>query len=139
MKTTQMITMKSLYILTALLGFQFNTLFAATGFSESTLLSNAIMTSIATPILAPVTPAEATFEDVSEAGATAIDIVALIPMIPMTADFSDGAPEAGIQINLAPVTPKEADFEEEKENGNTTGTGGLAPVTPNDADFEDHV
>jgi hypothetical protein len=118
MKITNMKTMKSIYILAALLGLQFNTIFASGNFSESPVLSNEVVNGITATMLAPTTPAEATFE----------------------ADFSDGAPVTEIHnFNLAPVTPKEADFEDENGTNNASSIRDLAPVTPNDADFEDHV
>ncbi len=132
--------MKTFYLLAALLGLQFNTLFAAVTFNESTLLSKDALTGIALTILAPVTPAEATFDDVVETSFTGFEISALAPAVPMIADFSDGAPVAEFStVTLAPVTPKEADFEDAAADGYTTPAGELSPATPASADFEDHI
>jgi hypothetical protein len=114
MKTTNMLTMKTFYILAAILGLQFNTIFAAVNFSEATVLSKEIV--------------------------AGVNVTALMPVIPMIADFEDGAPSIeSTSVRLAPATPAEADFEETPVNKNSSATIELAPVTPTDADFEDHV
>jgi hypothetical protein len=138
MKTTNMITMKSLYILAAMVGLQFNTMLASANFSESTVLSHGSMTGISAAFLAPATPALATFEDVAEPDSYESGLTALIPVVPMVADFSDDAPVTEINsISLAPVTPKVADFEDEKGSENASAVQDLAPVTPAAADFEE--
>jgi hypothetical protein len=137
MKTTNMITMKTFYILAAFLGLQFNTIFAASNFNETTILSKEIVIGITNAMLMPATPAEATFEDIAEAS---VNNGALTPALPMFADFSDEAPALETRpVNLAPVTPKEADFEDGTEPTCPSTARELAPVTPADADFEDHV
>lgn len=115
MKTTKMLTRKTIYILAAILGLQFNTLFAAVNFTKSTVepgygFNNAM--------LMPSTPSEATFEDVAEAAdgapTTEINLINLAPVTPKEADFEDGILPAEISPDhLAPVTPREADFEQE--------------------------
>jgi hypothetical protein len=62
-------------------------------------------------ILAPVTPAEATFEDVSFTGAGAADISVLAPSVPAEASFEDAEATAPEIPALAPSTPAVADFE----------------------------
>jgi len=69
-------------------------------------------------LLAPVTPAEATFEDAAPAFLTPFDIAALAPITPKEAefeaetDFNDVVtPEVDIKT-LAPALPAEADFED---------------------------
>ena len=86
--------------------------------------------------LAPITPAEATFEEVNDA-ITAGVAFNLAPVSPIEADFSDEIPETTINmITLAPVTPYEADFASDDE---TTNTSVLAPVAPSAADFSDGI
>ncbi len=110
MKTINILSKKTLFVLAVFLGFQFATTFAAVKSSER-VLSN--------------TPA-------------VINLSALFPVTPMVADFSDGAPSTDISlVKLAPVTPKEADFEEVTGTKNTSSIQDLAPVTPAAADFED--
>lgn len=139
--TNKMLTMKTMYVLAAFLGLQFNTIFAAENFSESpsSVSGNATVTVLNQ--LSPVTPAEATFEDLSEPGFSNPVSDILEPSVPVEADFSDEAPavaEVSVTI-LAPVTPKEADFEDETGNGRMTPQEDLAPVTPVIADFEDQA
>jgi hypothetical protein len=87
-------------------------------------------------MLAPVTPAEATFEDATETVALNFDLSLLAPVTPMEADFSDVVPEKNIDLTiLAPVTPAEADFNE-SSNPVNSDLNMLAPVTPAEADFE---
>jgi hypothetical protein len=137
MKTTNLISMKSIYILAAFLGLNYNTIFAAVNVSESNDVSNETTLGIAATVLAPVTPAEATFEDAVEVNSTTINLSVLAPSVPKIADFSDGAPSTEMsRINLAPVTPKEADFEDESEINTATTVQDLAPATPATADFE---
>ena len=137
MKNIKMNTMKTLFIVAAILGLQFNTIYAAVNFGTSPDLSNEV--AVANALLIPGTPAQATFDDVAETGLQ-INLAALSPVTPMDADFNDGAPSTEISlINLAPVTPKEADFEDESCTISASYIQGLAPVTPTDADFEDHV
>jgi hypothetical protein len=109
--TNKMITMKSIYILTAFLGLQFNTIFAAGYYSDLPATTSNTASSAAAITLAPSTPAEATFEEFSEL----------------------------TLITLAPVTPREAIFEDETGTGNRNPQIELAPATPAVADFEEHV
>ena len=82
--------------------------------------------------LAPVTPAEATFEDVN---VTTIDVAAIAPTMPLDAEFTDVAPDISIDLtNLAPFAPAVADFNDAVDvNINISA---LAPITPATADFE---
>ncbi|MCX6268764.1 MAG: hypothetical protein NTW16_15670 [Bacteroidetes bacterium] len=112
MKNTKLTTIKTLYILTAFLGLQFNTIFAAANHIETPAGSNE----------------------------TTINISLISPVAPIVADFSDGAPVTEISlINLAPATPKEADFEDQPVVINAPSILDLAPVAPVKADFEDQV
>ena len=92
------------------------------------------MTTSTFTTLAPATPAEVTFEEVTDANAPAF---ILAPVSPIEADFSDAISETTIDITtLAPVTPVEADFTSDDE---TTNVSVLAPVTPSVADFSDGI
>ena len=83
--------------------------------------------------LAPSTPTEAIFEEISDATNT----IVLAPATPMEADFTDAVAESTINITtLAPVTPIEADFATDDE---TTNVSVLSPVTPSVADFSDGI
>jgi hypothetical protein len=116
-------------ILTAIFALSMNVLFA----SNDGAVMNTETKSVQT-LLAPNTPAEATFEDVNDATAIAFN---LSPVSPIEADFSDAIPETTINITtLAPVTPFEADFTSDDE---TTNASVLAPVTPSVADFSDGI
>lgn len=114
-------------ILAAIFTLSINVLFAS---SDGAVVNNNIKSSTFTT-LAPSTPAEATFEDMTE---TTID---LAPVAPIEADFSDAIPETTIDITtLAPVTPGEADFASDEETAHIIA---LAPVTPSVADFSDGI
>ncbi len=117
-------------ILAVILTLSMNVLFAS---NDGATVNNNITSSTFT-VLAPVTPAEATFEEVSDATATAFN---LAPVSPIEADFSDAIPETTINITtLAPVTPFVADFASDDD---TTNASVFAPVTPSVADFSDGI
>lgn len=64
---------------------------------------------IAVSLLAPVTPSEAAFEEMSD---ETVSIMDLAPAAPSMADFNDSTEVAGPDIRiLAPVIPVEVDFE----------------------------
>ena len=64
---------------------------------------------ISLTLLAPATPAEATFEEINPG---MLDFTFLAPVMPVNADFTDVAPVASMSLTkLAPVTPVVADFE----------------------------
>lgn len=135
MKTSKtMITLKSFYILTTILGLQFNMIIAGnlnSGSSYNTTELNTaelITLAPATPKeadfsdvapesgnelknLAPLTPKEAEFEEATGTSATKL-LINLMPELPSEADFSDGEVNQSMNINLAPSTPSEADFED---------------------------
>ena len=84
--------------------------------------------------LAPSTPAEATFEEMTDATSAAFIFA---PVTPVEADFSDAVSETAIDIStLAPVTPGEADFASDDDTANVSA---FAPVTPSVADFSDGI
>jgi hypothetical protein len=106
-------------ILAALLVLQVNFLFAS-GDNAPMANTNAAMT------LAPVTPVEATFEEM-----TAVNV--LMPITPAEATFDDMPVLMISTSDLSPETPGVAEFE---DAGDVIDNGMLAPVTPNVADFE---
>ncbi len=117
-------------ILAAIFTLSMNVLFAS---NDGAVVNNHEINSVFTS-LAPITPAEATLEEVNDATAAAF---ILAPVTPIEADFSDAISEITIDITaLAPVTPSEADF---TSNDETTNVSGLAPVTPSVADFSDGI
>ncbi len=82
-------------------------------------------------LLAPVTPAVATFEEIIPVK----EIVVAGPLTPEVATFEETASETPQVADFAPVSPAGADFED------TVATlsvdfDGLAPVIPASADFE---
>lgn len=118
----------STIILAAALTLSINVLFA----SNDGAVMNRETTSDFTS-LAPSTPAEATFEEVSDATTT----IVLAPSTTIEADFTDAVTESTINIiTLAPVTPIEADFATDDD---TTNASVLSPVTPSVADFSDGI
>ena len=123
--------MKTIFtLLAAIFTLQAGIIFADNN-TFSAPASSANSTSFIT-FLAPVTPAEATFEvDI----ASTIDFANLAPVVPIEADFNDVAPESAIDLlNLMPVTPAEADFYDAPDG--VVDIHALAPVTPAVADFE---
>ncbi len=140
MKTTNMITMKTIYTLVAFLGLQFNSIYATANSGETPTMTKYAAAFISGAMLTPATPQEALFEDLTELPVVMPGVSELTPSIPMMADFSDGAPDAETStLILAPVTPIEADFEDGNETLSASPTKTLAPVTPADADFADQL
>ena len=78
--------------------------------------------------LAPSTPIEANFEDI-----TTISLVDLMPVMPFTATFDDMPAIMPVLIALSPATPEIADFEDVDV---PVDNAILAPVEPIVADFE---
>jgi hypothetical protein len=101
-------TMKTtLYIITALLTFSFNTL---PDRSNAAPVRNITGTE-----LNPVIPAIATFEESvpDQDNHFALALRTLAPVTPEEADFNESTPEAGVQtLDLAPETPDTAEFED---------------------------
>ncbi len=94
-------------IITATLTLHAGILFASNDIT-STPVANECNT-ISLINISPVTPAEATFNDMPS---EMISIDDLAPVIPAIADFNDSPEVKNIDITmLAPVTPAEADFE----------------------------
>lgn len=111
------------------------TLTASMLFAGNDIVINRIAnenTSVTLAAIAPVTPTEATFEEVST---VTIDFANLAPSLPLEADFSDAAPAENIDMtNLAPAAPVEADFNDSVEI--SIDINSLAPSTPFVAEFE---
>jgi hypothetical protein len=81
--------------------------------------------------LAPSTPAEATFEEI-----TMIDEMAsLVPVTPAEASFEEMPSDMISMVLLAPATPITADFNDFVD-AVTIDPASLAPVTPSTASFE---
>ncbi|MCX6250222.1 MAG: hypothetical protein NTX61_05665 [Bacteroidetes bacterium] len=115
-------------ILAAIFALQVNFLFAAN--DGVPLKSGAELNYNSSMILAPVTPKEATFEDLS----FSYEFSVLAPVTPTEAFFEDAIEEV-ININLVPVTPFEADFNDEPAE--FINAHSLAPVIPIAADFDE--
>lgn len=82
--------------------------------------------------LIPITPTEATFDDVT----LSYDIASLAPVTPAEAEFFDAVPGANVDLKwLAPVAPKTADFDADFD-ALTVNIADLSPLTPAEADFE---
>lgn len=68
------------------------------------------------------------------------DISALAPVTPKEATFNDVLPEkAPVMVSIAPVAPKEATFDEDDTAPDISAKmlKEVAPVTPSEADFND--
>ena len=115
-------------ILAALFTFQVSVLFA--GNESTTVTSTTVETTMNVTALGPVTPVEATFEEVNS---EVIDFTALVPAVPVEADFEDMIPVIDLG-SLAPETPVEADFSDGADQ--MINVEALAPATPMVADFE---
>ena len=122
-------------IITAVLTLQAFSLFAFNADTKSG--SNHIKTTITEMnALAPVTPAEASFEDAAVITFASVDVVAFAPVSPIIATFEDDV-ETGsglVLIDLAPVTRLEVDFNDfMTPEADVTF---LSPITPLEVDFE---
>ncbi len=113
-------------ILATLLILQINSLFASNDGVPMT--TNKGMSFNTVLFLAPATPKEATFEEITTA-----ETFILAPVTPKEAAFEDEAEDIS-NTRLAPVTPAEADFNDDAPVLNTN-TVSLAPVMPAEADF----
>ncbi len=115
-------------LLAAVLTLSASVLFAGNE-TSSTPVSNE-NTTITMEFLAPVAPAEATFED-----CTVNDTEHLVPVTPSEATFEEMPADVYTVFDLAPVAPIQADFEDIVAQV-TIDNETLAPVTPAAADFE---
>jgi len=82
-------------------------------------------------VLAPITPAEASFEDVI----SGMDFSHLAPVTPVEAAFEDVIYEIPNFSDLAPVTPAVASFSD-FDDTTTLSIDVLAPAIPMVADFD---
>jgi len=120
-------------ILTGMFLLSVNTMFASTD-SDSKEMSNEAA-SLNTSMLAPVAPAVATFEEMTESTVSTLTISTFAPITPEEATFEDALDTEMIFDGLAPVQPAFASFEDEIAN-TTIDIASLAPATPLFADFE---
>ena len=116
-------------ILAAVLTLSASVLFAGNE-TSSTPVSNDNAT-ITMSVLAPVAPAEATFEDLVVVNA----IASLVPVTPSEATFEEMSVDVALVFDLTPVTPIQADFEDVVTDV-TIDNETLAPATPVVAEFE---
>ncbi|MEI6436064.1 MAG: hypothetical protein WCP32_14555 [Bacteroidota bacterium] len=122
MKTTKI-------ILAVILSLQTGILFADN--ENITTPVTEINSTISTITLDPITPAEATFEDII----TEITFFGLSPLTPIVASFDDFSVEMVSAIDLSPLTPSEADFTDSVYQG-TIDVNQLSPFLQYEADFE---
>lgn len=115
-------------IIAAVLTLQAGILFAGNDNAPASSNDNSTITLVS---IAPTTPAEATFEEVT----TINEVAPLVPATPTEATFDDVTSDLVPAWNLAPVTPGSADFNDAVD-ATITENGVLAPVTPTEADFE---
>ena len=121
-------------LIAAVLSIQISVLFA--GNKETTPTENTESASLNINQLAPVTPEEASFEEVMETVVSVFDFSRLAPVTPEEAGFTDIVPEKNIDLTiLAPVTPAEAEFNEVVDE-TSPDLSSLMPATPAEADFE---
>ena len=120
-------------ILTGMFLLSVNTLFASTD-SDSKEMSNEAA-SLNTSMLAPVVPAVATFEEMTESTVSILTIAAFAPITPEEATFEDALHTEMIFDGLAPILPAFASFEDEIAN-TMIDIASLAPTTALFADFE---
>jgi hypothetical protein len=75
----------------------------------------AIHSSLSVVSLAPVMPAEATFEDAQDLSATDLSVVSFAPVTPAEASFDENMPQEETVTTLAkPEPPREATFGDEQ-------------------------
>ncbi|MCX6279151.1 MAG: hypothetical protein NT004_13800 [Bacteroidetes bacterium] len=122
MKTTKI-------ILAAILSLQIGNLFAG---NENICAPVAeVSSTINTITLVPITPVEATFEDIT----TEITFFGLSPLTPIVASFEDFSVEMVSAIGLSPIMPSEADFTDSVYQV-SIDINQLSPVSHYEADFE---
>jgi hypothetical protein len=135
MKTTIKIAAKrTILIFTLFLGFQIQLIMA-----KSPANSDPVKNTLDLSALAPVTPKEATFDDVLPEKAPSM--VSLAPKAPKEATFDDVDNSLEISTeflrDVAPVTPAEADFNDAspEADNNINAIKFRAPVEANFIDF----
>jgi len=123
MKTTK-------FVLAAIFTLQLGILFA--GNDNITTPATEVTSSINMVSLAPTSPVEATFEEMTTLENT---FLGLSPITPVEADFEDLSIEMVSVNDLAPVIPLVADFSDTAEQS-VINFKNLSPVTPVIADFK---
>ncbi|MEI6435096.1 MAG: hypothetical protein WCP32_09645 [Bacteroidota bacterium] len=116
-------------ILAVILSLQIGILFA--GNENITALVAEVNSSTNTTTLVPITPAEATFEDIT----AEITFFGLSPLTPIVASFEDFSVEMVSVTDLSPIMPSEADFNDSVHQG-SININQLSPVSQYEADFE---
>jgi hypothetical protein len=116
-------------ILAVIFTFQIGVLFA--GNETISTPSTEVTSSLNILSLAPSSPVEATFEDIT------VDNVflGLSPVTPTDASFEDISVEMISVTNISPIIPSVADFSDTIDPV-TIDLGQLSPVTPFEAEFE---
>ena len=116
-------------ILAAIFTLQIGVLFA--GNENLTNSTTEITSSLNMVTLAPTSPVEATFEDISLDNT----FLGLSPINPMVADFEDFSIEMVPVNDFSPINPSVADFSDTVEQV-TIEINQLSPLTPVVTDFE---
>ena len=98
-------------ILTGMFLFSANTMFASSNSDSKEMSSEPV--SLTLGVLAPSTPAFATFEEISESTVSILNISDFAPTTPVDATFEDVLNTEMIFDGLAPVLPVSATFEDE--------------------------
>ncbi|MEI6435780.1 MAG: hypothetical protein WCP32_13115 [Bacteroidota bacterium] len=122
MKTTKI-------ILAVILSLQIGLSFA--GNENLTTLVTEVNSTFNTITLVPITPVEATFEDMT----TEFTFFGLSPLTPIVASFEDFYVEMVPAIGLSPIMPAEAEFTDSVHQV-SIDINQLSPVSPHEADFE---
>ncbi|MCX6278979.1 MAG: hypothetical protein NT004_12925 [Bacteroidetes bacterium] len=122
MKTTKI-------ILAVILSLQIGNLFA--GNENICAPVTEVNSTLNTITLVPITPAEATFEDIT----TEISFFGLSPLTPIVASFEDFSVEMVSANDISPVMPSVADFTDSVYQV-SIDINQLAPVSHYEADFE---
>ena len=120
-------------ILTGMFLFSVNTMFASADSDSKEMNSESV--SLTSIVLAPVTPAFATFEEMTESTVSILTISDFAPTTPVDATFEDALDTEMIFNSLSPVLPSVASFEDEISN-TMIDIASLTPATPLFADVE---
>jgi hypothetical protein len=113
----------------AVLALQVNVLFAGNDNAPAPVKNENSAINMA--LLAPVTPLEATFEDLTPVN----ELAGLVPVPPTEATFEDFSGEMVSLNDLAPAIPVVAEFEDSVEVI-AFDNRSLSPNAPAEADFE---
>ena len=122
-------------IIAAIFSLQVSFLFAS-GTDTRLRINNNEFVNVSVNILAPVAPAEATFEDETIPALENLDLPGLTPVTLAEATFDDETGDMLVFSKLTPVTPFEADFNDDYP-AQLVDITALAPGTPGFTDFEE--